>query len=308
MPNSKKPSRKGPKKNIPHDALIKKVVENQVARIELLEECLPTKFKSMIDMTTAKVEKETFVEQNLAKQLSDVVLSVQTKEGDKAFIYILLEAQVKPDYFMALRLWKYTLLLCERHQKDKKFPLVCPLLIYHGNRKYNAPRNLWELFADPAMARKLLTGDYHLIDLQAMADDKINYSKHLSIILYLLKHIHQRDTLKLVEDIFKNCRKAVLIDQSQDYLYIKLLIWSIDNKVPVEQKQQLTQIITENLQPKDSGNVMRSIAQAYIEEGEARGEVKKAMSIARNLLKAGLSPDIIADSTGLSKEQVKKLK
>lgn len=41
--------------------------------------------------------------------------------------------------------------------------------------------------------------------------------------------------------------------------------------------------------------------------GEARGEAKAKLDIANNLLKAGLDVDVIAASTGLSVDQVKKL-
>ncbi|WP_367364656.1 hypothetical protein [Candidatus Tisiphia endosymbiont of Nedyus quadrimaculatus] len=60
---------------------------------------------------------------------------------------------------------------------------------------------------------------------------------------------------------------------------------------------------------------MRTVAQKYIEEGtqygiqigEARGEKKKAMAVARNLLKAGVSVEIISASTGLSKKEIEEL-
>lgn len=45
-----------------------------------------------------------------------------------------------------------------------------------------------------------------------------------------------------------------------------------------------------------------------IQIGEARGEEKKALVIAKNLLKAGLANDLIAESTGLSIEEIIKLK
>jgi predicted transposase/invertase (TIGR01784 family) len=167
------------------------------------------------------------------------------------------------------------------------------------------------------MAKELLAEDYPLIDLQSMADDDINYDKHLSIIIYLMKHIHQRDTLKLIEDVFKQCHKAILIDKQQDYLYTKFMIWYTDTKVAEEKKQQLEQLIINNLPQEDKEDVMRTIAQAYIEEGEAkgiaigeargeaRGKEEAKIAIARNLLKAGLSLDIIADSTGLTPDQIK---
>jgi len=42
--------------------------------------------------------------------------------------------------------------------------------------------------------------------------------------------------------------------------------------------------------------------------GEARGEEKKAIEVAKNLLKSGLSADMISTATGLTLEQIEKLK
>lgn len=51
----------------------------------------------------------------------------------------------------------------------------------------------------------------------------------------------------------------------------------------------------------------RDELQAAEARGEARGEAREKIVIAKNLLKAGLSIDIIAKSTGLSIEEIQKL-
>ena len=173
----------------PHDALAKKVLENPVAAREFLEEYLPREFKEYIDIATLKVEKESHVEESLKRRLSDVVYSVSTKDKDKAFIYCLCEHQSSSDHWIALRLWKYSLLLLERRKKKKdKLPLILPLVLYNGKDKYTAPRNIWELFSNSALAKKALVEDYRLIDLQAMSDDDIDYEKHLSFIFQYLRY------------------------------------------------------------------------------------------------------------------------
>ena len=320
------------RKNTPHDGLIKKVMENPIAAREFLEEYLPESFKTRIDLSTVKIEKESFVEKNLKKQLSDIVLSVKTKNNQKAFVYTLIEAQISPDYWIAFRLFKYILLLCERHIKDKdKLPLICPLVLYHGSKKYDAPLNLWELFDHPKEAKNLLGNNYQFVDLHAMSDDEINYDKHLSIILYMMKHIHRRDKLKLIENIFKNCNKAILIDAGMDYVYTKLMVWYNDCKIPLEKKREFEQLIIDHL-PKEKGvDIMRTIADSYIEEGinkgitigknegiaigknegivigEARGANTKALEIARRMLQEKTDIKFISAVTGLSTDDILKI-
>ncbi len=58
-----------------------------------MNEYLPADFKSLVDLSKITVEKESFVEDDLKRKLSDIIYSVQTKEGDEAFVYILVEAQ-----------------------------------------------------------------------------------------------------------------------------------------------------------------------------------------------------------------------
>ena len=65
------------------------------------------------------------------------------------------------------------------------------------------------------------------IDLESMNDSDINCDKHLSMILYLMRRINERDNLKMLEDVFKRCHKALLIDHRQGYIYTKFAIWHI---------------------------------------------------------------------------------
>jgi len=125
-------------KSTPSDALFKKIMENPVAAREFLEYYLPDDFKELIDLSKIKLEKESYVESNLKKRLSDIVYSVETLGNKKAYIYVLIEHQSTCDYWISLRLWKYILLLLEKHQTDKnKLPLVAPILFYNGIKKWH---------------------------------------------------------------------------------------------------------------------------------------------------------------------------
>jgi predicted transposase YdaD len=202
-----------------------------------------------------------------------------------------------------------------------------PLVLYNGRDKYSAPKNIWELFYNPVVAKKLMSEDYRLIDLQAMKNDDINYDRHISFLLYIMKNIHARDILLMLDEAMKQCNKAILIDKHKDYLHIKLIIWYIDNKIPENKKSELKQILDNNL-PNDSEGLMRTIAQAYIEEGmqiseiqnkskwimegklegKLEGEKKKTIAIAKSLLSIGDSPEKVQKVTGLSIAEINKLK
>ncbi|RYE13858.1 MAG: transposase [Sphingobacteriaceae bacterium] len=216
---------------------------------------------------------------------------MKTKNNQEAYAFVLIEHQSMPDYLIAFRLWKYMLLLCERYikkYKDKgnksnsklaksiafKLPLIAPIVFYNGIKQYNAPLNLWQLFHNPELAKKLMADDYQLVDLQSMSDDEIKQKDHLGMIEFMMKHIHTRDMLKLWAEFLTSFKEAILLDKDKGYVYIKHLLWYTDSKVPEEKQQELNNLILKNLNQIDGENIMRTIAQKYIDEGIIQGETR----------------------------------
>ncbi len=215
------------KSSTPSDALFKTIMEDVVAAREFLEHYLPNNLKELVDLSTVRIEKESFVEDNLKRALSDIIYCIKNKEGEDAYAYVLIEQQTKPDYLIAFRLWKYMLLLIDRYVKKNgigntssassklKFPLVMPIVFYNGTKKYNAPLNLWDLFSNPELAKRLMTSDYRLVDLQSMSDDEIQQKAHFGMIEYFMKHIQTRDIIKLWADFLASFKEAVLLDKER---------------------------------------------------------------------------------------------
>lgn len=294
---------------IPSDGLFKKIMEDVVTARDFLEYYLPDDFKKLIDLSKIKIEKESYIEENLKRKFSDIVYSVQTRNNEQAFVYVLIEAQSTCDYWIALRLWKYMLLLCERHKSNNgKLPIIAPLLFYNGTAKYNAPMNLWDLFTIPEQAKKLMSDNYKLIDLQSISDDEIKKKQHLGMLEFFMKHIHQRDMLKLWERFLQEFNEAILIDKDKGYIYIKHFLWYTDTKVSEDKQQELGQLITHHLSEAHGEDIMRSIAQKYIEEGEARGKAEGKAELIKLMFTKGKTVEEIIEFTGLPITEIEKLK
>ena len=315
--------------NTRHDGFIKRVLGDPIIAREFIEEYLPYHIQEKLDLSTLNVEKESFVSKSLKKQLSDMIYSVKLKDNRQGLIYCLIEHQSSPDYWIAFRLWEYMLLLLETYKKDKeKLPIIIPLVLYNGKKKYNAPRNLWELFSDPIMAKNLMCEDYNLVDLESMADDQINYNKALSLISYVMKHIHERDTLLMIENAMRNCKRAIIIDKEKNYIHLKHIIWYIDSKVAEDKKKDLDELINKNLPEENNEEFMRTIAQSYIDEGIQKGIIqgiekgkeegreegiekgieKTKTETAMKMLKFGSEISFIKDVTGLAEQEILKIK
>lgn len=148
-----------------------------------------------------------------------------------------------------------------------------------------------------------------------MDDQAIDYEKHLSFLLYTMKHIHERDTLSMIKDAMSRCSRAIVIDKEQNYILTRLILWYSDSKVPEKSKHLLEQLIVDNLPQQEANNIMRTIADSYIEEGFnkgmvqglEKGENKKAIEIAKNLLSQKIDIKTISSATGLSLNDIQKL-
>lgn len=292
-----------------HYALAKTMLAIDISAKEFLDYYLSADFKALLDLSTIKIEKESYIEESLRKKYSDLVYSVKCRDNDQAFVYILIETQSKPDYWIAFRLWKYMLLLIERHKKErKKLPLVAPIVLYHGKEKYNAPQSLWELFSNPAQAKQLMLKGYRLVDLQKMTDYEIKQKQHLGMLEYFLKHIHQRDMLKLWEQFLESFKEGILIDKAHDYIYIRSFLYYTDARVEDHNKEQLTKIITDNLSQEDRERLMPTIADVYIAQGMEKGRGEGIEMVAVNMLKANLNLELVSKVTGYPVQQVAELK
>ncbi|AJQ52447.1 Rpn family recombination-promoting nuclease/putative transposase [Rickettsia conorii] len=319
-----------------HDELFKKVMSEPIAAREFLEHYLPVSFKNKINLNSVKIEKESFVTEDLKKRFSDVVYSVSLKndnvkdsttdsvDNDKAYVYVLIEHQSSSDYWIAFRLWQYMLLLCERHKDANKgnnkqerdtLPLICPIVVYANDKPYNAPRSFWELFEDSNTAKTLMLDEYLLVDLQKQSDDEIEKKKHLGMMEYMLKHIKARDILNLWQSLLERFESSIEIDKENGYIYIKWLLWYSDAKVDEDKQAELAKIIAKHLNKADGEGLMRTIADKYIDEGIAQGmqigknegKHERTMEVAKNMLSNNYSIPEVSRITGLSISEINNL-
>ncbi len=166
-----------------------------------------------------------------------------------------------------------------------------------------------------------MTEDYKLIDLHSMSNDEIIKKQHLGMMEFFMKHIHQRDMLKLWREFLESFKKVILIDKKNGYIYIKQFLWYSETKVSEEDQQELSEILTEHLSEKEEdGDIMRTIAQKYydegieegiekgIEKGVQEGMEKGVEKTVINMLKEKFDIKLISQITGFTIDRITNLK
>lgn len=151
----------------PHDAVFKSFLRHPDTARDFIDIHLPAPLRKLCDLTTLKLEPNSFIDEDLRQYYSDLLWSVKTQEG-VGYIYVVIEHQSKPEELMAFRMMRYSIAAMQNHLDAgyKELPLVLPMLFYHGCRSPYPYSLCWlDEFAEPAIARKIYSSAFPLVDI-----------------------------------------------------------------------------------------------------------------------------------------------
>ncbi|CRY41067.1 putative transposase [Yersinia enterocolitica] len=177
----------------PHDALFKNFMTQPATACDLLEFHLPPELRQLCDLSTLRLESGSFIENNLRACYSDVLYSLKTTAGD-GYVYALIEHQSSPDKHMAFRMMRYAIAAMQSHLEagNDQLPLVIPMLFYHGMvTPYPYPMSWLHAFNQPALAGRLYSRDFPLIDVTVIPDNEIMTHRRIALLELLQKHIRR---------------------------------------------------------------------------------------------------------------------
>jgi hypothetical protein len=134
-----------------HDQWYKKLFSNANLVRELLTSFVNEDFVSELDFSSLSRVDKSFISDEYKERESDVIYQVRYRRR-RAYIYLLVEFQSRVDRFMALRMLSYVTqfyLMLVEGKRVRRLPPVFPILLYNGDRKWNAPISLKELVEPP---------------------------------------------------------------------------------------------------------------------------------------------------------------
>jgi putative YhgA-like transposase/uncharacterized protein DUF4351 len=141
----------------PHDSLFRFVFGKPVHAASELRAVLPAQLADRLDLAGLRAVNGSFVDEELTNRHCDVLMRTRL-DGREAFVYVLIEHQSSPDRMMPLRMLRYVMRIWDRyleeHPKSKRLPMIVPLVVYQGSRRWTYPVELSELLdVDPETAR-----------------------------------------------------------------------------------------------------------------------------------------------------------
>ncbi|MDJ0046582.1 Rpn family recombination-promoting nuclease/putative transposase [Pantoea ananatis] len=300
----------------PHDATFRQfLTQPEIAR-DFMELHLPAELRAVCDLSTLKLESGSFVEDDLRQYFSDVLYSLKTAQGDDGYVHVLIEHQSSPDKHMAFRLLRYTVAAMQRHLEagHKKLPLVIPVLFYTGKRRPYPYSTRWlDEFTDPALANRLYSTAFPLVDVTIIPDEEIAEHRSMAALTLLQKHIHQRDLAELVDKLVPVLLAGYLsssqvvslihyIVQAGETADAEALVRELAHRVP--QHGDVLMTIAQQLEQKGMEKGMEKGIQLGREEGRSEGEREATLKIARTMLQSGLDRETVMKMTGLSEDEL----
>src|SRR5947207_9777027 len=155
-----------------HDRFTRSAMTNPKVAEEFFQHNLPAHLKKIIDFSSLKLHKESFVDDHLKMQVADLLYSVNFN-GHPGFLYILLEHTSTSQPFLPFRMLKYMIAIMDSYVKAAKskaklkLPLIYPLILYNGKTRYAHSLDFFDLFEerDKELARNIFFSPSHLIDL-----------------------------------------------------------------------------------------------------------------------------------------------
>ncbi len=242
----------------------------------------------------------------------DKLVRVSLRGGGEKYVLIHVEAQsAKGHADLALRMYEYYSLIVSKH----RVPVTAIAILADSNAGYH-PRVYEQEFLGTRFRYEF--NSYKILgqDEAALRDNPNPFAVVVLTALMALRHTGADDSqlLDIKHDLYdqmmlrkmdKKERRAIY-----DFLtyYVQFekpeMIRKFEEQIKEKQGRSTTVGTREYLLDK----AKREGIEKGIEQGLEQGKRETLFEIALNLLKKGISIDVIAESTGLAKDQIEKLR
>lgn len=291
-----------------HDHAFKSSLSDLEVAQHFIENRLPQRLVTQLDLSALKTEKESF-SGVLGARFADLLFSVPIVNTPGSWVYVLIEHKSYGDAQLAMQMASYQHQIWRQHERMKRrprFPGIICLGYHHGERIYRHSMLPFSGLNDPLrVVSNAYREGFFLSDTNCMSNEVLLKEGWQSLIVYAQKNIHRDDTLAVLREmvpLFKEANRAGAGAYALGVL--SYLVHSGD----VSSHESL-KVLIEDCFGEGSGEGIMSpwLAEKYEQgkaEGKAEGEEKTLHRVIPQLLKQGLSVPVISKIVGLPDKKV----
>jgi len=234
----------------PHDRLFKEMFSRREVVISYIENFIPKKIVSNMDLSTLEISKDSFISKDLKELYSDILYKTYMKDGSDVYVYLLFEHKSYVDKFIPFQLlksmiavWEFELkrLREEKKSLQKAFVPILPIALYHGEKKWSVNKDFQSLFLNLNEDLKdyLPNFNYLLLDSNSEVNiEEVKLNLILRIFLVGIKIAHSSSNS---EEVISNTF-ALLEELSDKNMQVYLLEVMIRYFVVVTKEKEETKI------------------------------------------------------------------
>ena len=309
--------------NNPHDKFFKESIKTYEMARHFLQIHLPDDIQARINFESLRPTDQEYIDENLKTVRSDVVYECDI-DNQPGFIYFLIEHQSTPDKLLPFRLLYYLFQLlkhCVDHQGYNQLPIVVPLCIYHGGSKaYPYSTDILNCFYDAGLAKQVLFKPCRLIDLTQMTLEDFQQHGPAGLLEVVLQHHNQKQFSRFIKDLIRTklWYEGVHNVERSDYgqVVLQYLITTCDDdsgdfkaalhELAASDPEHEEEIMSVAQKLKEEG--LEEGRQEGRQEGMQKGKQEGVRQTAYNMLKDGMSVEIIKRYTGVTDADIHQLK
>ena len=218
---------------------------------------------------------------------------------------------VKTDYTMPLRILEYVVgIMKSAIDKDKlgkkeyRFPVVIPVVLYTGRKKWNVSNYIKEVQENLMGYEGVDFAKYNIVDINDYTEEELLQEENFLSKAMLIEKAKYTGNLvicleKIVEEI--NIKKSVYTKEQRELL-ITIIELVLKRKLEDKESEKLIKSL------KGEESQMLAVLEMIDEENKRifrKGEKKGKIETAKKMLEKGIDIETVMEITGLKEKEIK---
>lgn len=294
----------------PHDKSIRFYLCEKETAKSFFQEYLPPRITKNLDFAALEICKDNFVSSKMSDYFSDILYYIHLNDMD-AFIYLLIDHKSWEEHFVSLQLLKYMVRIWELYLKQnenaKILPVILPIVIYNGPRKWRLDTRFISLFNVPEYMKDYIPDfNYNLHDVSHLPVEEIRGAVLLRILFKTFRYINEPELIHKLPEILRLFFE--LKDKSKATEYLEVLLNYLSSSGRYLNEDNLKETLTQVFEIKKGGDLMATLAEKWREQGIEIGKEEVTWEFVKNSLEEGLPIETIERITGLPIEKINRIK
>jgi hypothetical protein len=265
-----------------------------------------------LDKELQEIQRDIFNKESSEKIISDKIIKVKLKDNESKILFIHVEVQSNSsmENVFAERMFRYFYRIWDKFRykyEDKSEIVAAAIYTYKGER--GKDKNY--IYKLPDLGENILVYNFRTIDVERIDLDNISKENPIKLVFKIAKELLK--TKPTDEEIYKS--KIKLANELRNYDKVKN---DEQKKALVDLLEYLFLIEDPELERKyeEYKNLIGGVLKMTVDEirrkhfeqkGMEKGELKKAIEIAKKLLDI-LDDETISSKTGLPVDKIRELR